>query len=551
MKKQPLTNKNTYVGGEITALYCRLSRDDELVGDSNSIKHQKEILGKYAKEKGFQNLQFYVDDGYSGTNFNRPDFERMMDDVDAGLVKVIIVKDMSRLGRDYLKVGYYTEIVFPEADVRFIAISDGVDSEGGADNDFTPFRNIMNEWYAKDTSKKIKAVIKAKGTSGKHTNPLPPYGYKKDENDKQKWVVDEEAAEVVKEIFRLCMNGYGPTQIANILTERGIDTPKVHAMKMGRKVKIRPNEMPDRWADQTVAAILGYEEYLGRTVNFKTKKKSYKSKRVVIMPREDWLIFEGTHEAIIDEQTFEAVQRIRAGRQKPDRFGEPSMFSGILYCADCGSKMYIRRQHSKPDKDYFTCSIYRKKKKTYCTAHFIQSKVVENLVLEDIRRVTAYARNNTQEFLKAVNKRSEREMQKLQAENQANLDKALRRVSEIDIIIKKLYEDNVTGKISDERFEKLTETYETEQADLRQTIDFLRKEIAVNRDESEAVTRFMKLVQKYTDIEELDAEIVRTFIEKIYVYEAVQDGDRRKQQLQIVYNCVGVIDIPEEKSLAA
>ena len=409
----------------------------------------------------------------------------------------------------------------------------------------------MNEWYAKDTSKKIKAVIKAKGTSGKHTNPLPPYGYKKDENDKQKWVVDEEAAEVVKEIFRLCMNGYGPTQIANILTERGIDTPKVHAMKMGRKVKIRPNEMPDRWADQTVAAILGYEEYLGRTVNFKTKKKSYKSKRVVIMPREDWLIFEGTHEAIIDEQTFEAVQRIRAGRQKPDRFGEPSMFSGILYCADCGSKMYIRRQHSKPDKDYFTCSIYRKKKKTYCTAHFIQSKVVEKLVLEDIRRVTAYARNNTQEFLQAVNKRSEREMQKIQAENQANLDKALRRVSEIDIIIKKLYEDNVTGKISDERFEKLTETYETEQADLRQTIDFLRKEIAVNRDESEAVTRFMKLVQKYTDIEELDAEIVRTFIEKIYVYEAVQDGDRRKQQLQIVYNCVGVIDIPEEKSLAA
>ena len=551
MKKQPLTNTASYNGGEITALYCRLSRDDELVGDSNSIKNQKEILGKYAKDKGFQNPQFYVDDGYSGTNFNRPDFQRLMEDVDAGLVKIIIVKDMSRLGRDYLKVGYYTEIVFPEADVRFIAISDGVDSEGGADNDFTPFRNIMNEWYAKDTSKKIKAVIRAKGVSGKHTNPLPPYGYKKDESDKQHWIVDEEAAEVVKEIFKLCMNGFGPTQIANILTKRGIDTPKIHALKMGRKVKIRPNEMPDQWADQTVAAILGYEEYLGRTVNFKTKKKSYKSKKVTLMPREEWLIFEGTHEAIIDEQTFETVQKIRAGKQKMDRIGEPSLLSGILFCGDCGSKMYIRRQRSRPDKDYFVCSIYRKKKKSFCTAHFIQSKAIEKILLDDIRRVTKFARENEQEFLKAANKRSEREIKKLQAENQAELDKSLRRMSEIDSIIKKLYEDNFSGKLSDDRFAKLSETYEAEQAELSKTIDFLKKEISVNRDEGEAVTKFMKLVQKYSDIQKLDAEIVRTFIDKVFVYEAVENGEQREQQIKIIYNCVGVIEIPEEIKVAA
>lgn len=551
MKKQPLTNTASYNGGEITALYCRLSRDDELVGDSNSIKNQKEILGKYAKDKGFQNPQFYVDDGYSGTNFNRPDFQRLMEDVDAGLIKIIIVKDMSRLGRDYLKVGYYTEIVFPEADVRFIAISDGVDSEGGADNDFTPFRNIMNEWYAKDTSKKIKAVIRAKGVSGKHTNPLPPYGYKKDESDKQHWIVDEEAAEVVKEIFKLCMNGFGPTQIANILTKRGIDTPKIHALKMGRKVKIRPNEMPDQWADQTVAAILGYEEYLGRTVNFKTKKKSYKSKKVTLMPREEWLIFEGTHEAIIDEQTFETVQKIRAGKQKMDRIGEPSLLSGILFCGDCGSKMYIRRQRSRPDKDYFVCSIYRKKKKSFCTAHFIQSKAIEKILLDDIRRVTKFARENEQEFLKAANKRSEREIKKLQTENQAELDKSLRRMSEIDSIIKKLYEDNFSGKLSDDRFAKLSETYEAEQAELSKTIDFLKKEISVNRDESEAVTKFMKLVQKYSDIQKLDAEIVRTFIDKVFVYEAVENGEQREQQIKIIYNCVGVIEIPEEIKVAA
>ena len=551
MKKQPLTNMTTYNGGEITALYCRLSRDDELQGDSNSIKHQKEILGRYAEERGFSNPQFYVDDGYSGTNFNRPDFQRLMEDVDAGLVKIIVVKDMSRLGRDYLKVGYYTEIVFPEADVRFIAISDGVDSESGIDNDFTPFRNIMNEWYAKDTSKKIKAVIKAKGMSGKHINPLPPYGYLKDSEDKQHWIVDEEAAEVVKEIFKLCMNGYGPTQIATILTDRGIDTPKMHALKLGKKVTIRPNEMPDVWADQTVAAILGYEEYLGRTVNFKMKKKSFKSKKVVLMPREDWLIFDGTQEAIIDEQTFEAVQQIRAGKQKLDRFGEPSVFSGLLYCGDCGSKLYIRRQHSKPDKDYFVCSIYRKKKKSFCTAHFIYRKTIEDIVLDDIRRVTAFARENEQEFLKMANKRSERELQKIQAENKAELDKALRRMKEIDTIIKKLYEDNVIGKITDERFEKLTATYETEQADLKKTIEFLQREISVNRDEGEAVTKFMKLVNKYTDIRELDTEIVRTFIDKIIVYEAKKVGKCKEQKIKIIYNCVGVVEIPEENRVAA
>ncbi len=312
------SNNQSYLGGEkITALYCRLSRDDENEGDSNSIVNQKAILGKYASEKGFPNPQFYVDDGYSGTNFNRPDFMRLMEDVNAGNVGTIIVKDMSRLGRDYLKVGVYTEITFPDAGVRFIAINDGVDSESNVDNDFTPFRNIINEWYAKDTSKKIRAVFKAKGMSGKHLCTIPPYGYKKDENDKEHWVVDEEAAAVVKEIFSLCMKGYGPTQIARILTEREIDTPTIHNRKYGLPATTFSMEFPEIWCTESVKKVLANHAYLGHTVNFRTRKKSYKSKKTIDLPPEEWVTFENTHEAIIDEETFAVVQRIRDAKRRP------------------------------------------------------------------------------------------------------------------------------------------------------------------------------------------------------------------------------------------
>ena len=317
-----MQHNNHFNGGDkIDALYCRLSRDDELQGDSNSIKNQKAILGKYAQEHGFTNPHFYVDDGYSGTNFNRPDFQRLMDDVNDGKVRTIIVKDMSRLGRDYLKVGFYTEITFPEANVRFIAINDQVDSESGTDNDFTPFRNIINEWYAKDTSKKIRAVFKAKGMSGKHLCTMPPYGYKKDEHDKQQWLVDEEAAKVVKEIFSLCMQGFGPTQIARILTERGRETPIIYKRRVGLPITSQETEFPEIWATQSINKILANPTYLGHTINFRTKKKSYKSKKKIDLPKEEWAIFENTHEAIIDQDTFDTVQRIRQAKRRPTSMG--------------------------------------------------------------------------------------------------------------------------------------------------------------------------------------------------------------------------------------
>ena len=553
MKIQSANIKKNLIAeeGDETALYTRLSRDDELQGESNSIKTQKALLIQYAESKGYKNIRVYVDDGYSGTNFNRPDFKRMMERVEAGLVKRIIVKDMSRFGRNYLQVGYYTEVILPDLDVQFIAVNDNVDSENIADNDFTPFRNIMNEWYAKDISKKMKSAIRTKGNSGKHTNPLPPYGYKKDPEDKNHWLIDEEAATVVKEIFSLCMQGYGPTQISRILTDKGIDTPKIHAKKMGRKVTIRPNEMPEAWADQTVAAILGYQEYLGWTVNFKTKKKSFKSKKVVLLPSEEWKIFQGTQDPIIDEETFWAVQKLREGKQRLDSLGEPSAFSGMLYCGDCGHKLYLRRQRNPKQKDYFVCSVYRKKRKYCCTAHYIKLEDVEKVVLQDLKEVTQYAREDQQGFLESVKKRSVKDLERLQYDNQAELDKTLRRMEEIDTIIQKLYEDNVAGKITDERFEKLTAAYEAEQKQLQKKATQLKSGITEIKDESESVEKFLGLAHKYTEISEINAEILRTFIEKIIVYEAEEIDGERRQQIKIIYNCVGAVTLPKTISISA
>ena len=327
---------------KITALYCRLSRDDELQGDSNSIKNQKSILQKYADDQGFRNTQFFVDDGVSGTTFEREGFQRMMAEMDAGRIGTIIVKDMSRLGRDYLKVGYYTEIAFPQADVRFIAINNGVDSINQQESDFTPFLNIINEFYAKDTSKKIRAVFKAKGQAGKPLCTNPPYGYRKDMEDKTHWIVDKDAADVVREIFRLCMNGYGPTQIAKELRKRKIETPAEYGKRMGVNVPAaayRENDDPYRWTTSTVVHILERQEYLGRTVNFKTYRKSYKLKKQMKNDPSEWQVFENTHEAIIDKETFDIVQRIRDGRRRVTPMGEMPILSGMVYCADCGQKL--------------------------------------------------------------------------------------------------------------------------------------------------------------------------------------------------------------------
>lgn len=346
---------------KITALYCRLSRDDELQGDSNSIVNQKNILSKYAEDNGFCNTQFFVDDGYSGTNFNRPSWEKLIALVEDNQVEAIIVKDMSRLGRDYLKVGFYTEVMFVEKNIRFIAVNNGIDSANQTDSDFTPFLNIINEWYAKDTSKKIKAVFKAKGEAGKHLATVPLYGYMKSPNNPQEWIIDEEAAEVVKEIYRLCLEGYGTSQIAKILQREKILTPCSYWTANGRINGYLMPDNPYRWIANTVSEILKKKEYLGHTVNFKTHKKSYKSKKKIDNPESEHMIFENTHEPIIDLDTWERVQELRKNKRRPTRTGKTNMFSGIAYCADCGQKLYYcTTKYFESRQDHFVCSTSRK-----------------------------------------------------------------------------------------------------------------------------------------------------------------------------------------------
>ena len=348
-----IKNRNYNYGGDVTALYCRLSKDDELIGDSNSIVHQKEMLAKYAKEHGFTNTEFYVDDGYSGTNFNRPDFQRMMSDVEEGKIGTVIVKDMSRFGRDYIMVGYYTEIYFGNCNVRFIAVNDGVDSNVQTENDLTPFKNVFNEWYAKDTSKKIRAVFKAKGNSGKHLSSNPPFGYIKDPNDKEKWIVDEEAAETVKRIFQMFVDGMRMPEIARKLTEEKVETPQLYNLHRGRKIH-RLSEFPEIWSVASVKGILDQIAYAGHTVNFQTTKKSFKNKKQVRLPKDQWVICENTQEPIIDGKTFETVQQMRKTKRAYTKFNEPNMFSGLLYCADCGNRLTIQRVATHSNMDNFT-----------------------------------------------------------------------------------------------------------------------------------------------------------------------------------------------------
>lgn len=538
-----IRNKNN--GGEkITALYCRLSRDDELSGDSNSIVHQKEILSAYAEKRGFENTRFYVDDGYSGTNFNRPDFLRMMDDVNNGLVGTIIVKDMSRFGRDYIMVGYYTEIMLPQMDIRFIAVNDNVDSENQADNDFTPFRNIINEWYAKDTSKKIRSVLKAKGNSGKHLSVIPPFGYKKDPNDKEKWIIDEDAAQIVRKIYRLYLDGNTMGGIARMLTAEGIETPKLYAENRGIK-HYKAATYPEIWSRISVEYILSNYEYTGSTVNFKTKRKSFKNKKQWIQSKEDWAVFEGTQEAIIDKETFETVQKMRGTKRAYTKFNEVNIFSGLLYCADCGGKMTIRRRKEDRRKDAFICSTYRKKKKNLCTEHAIKVSALEQIVLQDIRKVCAYVRAYEQEFLEDFRKCSVKESAKLQSVAKSELNKAESRLSEIEKIIVKLYEEKVCGTMPEERFELLAKNYEIEQAELKQKVVELKAVLSAKEERDGSLEKFVSLVRSYTEVQNLTPEILNSFIDKIYIGKPERIDGQRVQEVKIIYKLVGAVNIPQ------
>ena len=524
MNIQNRQSSTAKITDKITALYCRLSRDDEQQGDSNSIINQKGILQKYADDNGFGNTQFFVDDGFSGTNFDRPDWQRLIALAEDGKVATVIVKDMSRLGRDYLKVGYYTEVFFPGVDIRFIAINNGVDSANQQDSDFTPFLNIINEWYAKDTSKKIRAVFKAKGESGKPLCTNPPYGYLKNPEDKLQWIVDEVAADVVRKIFRLCIEGYGPTQIAKILADEKIPVPTAHLHSLGINTPARVPDDIYAWQTRTVSDILQKPEYLGHTVNFKTYKKSYKSKKKLWNDPSEWQVFENTHEAIVDEETFRIVQRIRDGRRKVNRMGEMPVLSGMLFCADCGKKLYQVRGVNLPQKEHMVCSTYRKVKGG-CTSHQIRNEVIEKLLLAGIRDITEFARENEEEFVRMVSKKCIGNSEKALRDSKRELEQAQSRIKKLDEIIQKLYEDNIEGKVSDERFAKMTTNYEVEQktllaraTELNEMIIQLKTEISSAQEETANADRFLSLVRKYTDIKELTAEILREFVERVYVH---------------------------------
>ena len=526
---------------EITALYCRLSQDDKQEGDSNSIINQKKILKKYALDRGYTNIQFYIDDGVSGTTFNRAGFQSMIADVETGKVKRVIVKDMSRLGRDYLQVGMYTEIFFPEHDVHFIAVNDGVDSNQ-EDNEFTPFRNIINEWYAKDTSKKIRAVKRSKGMAGEHIGSHPPYGYMKNPENKKEWIIDEEAAEVVREIFRLCVGGYGPTRIAHILTERKILCPTYYALEKGGKQRTVLPADKYTWNGPVVAKILDRMDYLGHTVNFKTHVKSYKVHKTIYNSPDQWKVFEGTHEAIIDKETFEIVQKIRAGKRRPTRMGEMPMFSGLLYCADCGRKLSFHRKADEPaEKHHYLCENYRSNTAN-CTMHYIRNVVVERIVLENLKEVIQYVSNYEDEFVRMIMDSDMRQRNRELSQKKKRLAEIKKRIGELDTIFQRIYEDNIIGKLSDERFMKMSKGYEDEQHTLQTEADEIQSELQQEEKKSVDVKRFLAIVKKYTDLTELTPEILREFIDKIIVHAPDKSSGRRLQEIEIIYNHIGEFD---------
>ena len=527
----------------VTALYARLSKDDEQQGPSLSIENQKRILESYARDNGFLNYRFFVDDGWSGANFQRPGFMEMMDCVESGEVKCVITKDLSRMGRNYLQVGMFTEITFPKKGVRFIAINDGVDSAQG-ENDLTPLKNLFNEWMVRDTSKKIKAVKRTKGMSGKPTTTQPVYGYLMGEDER--FIVDEEAAPVVKQIYDLCLAGNGPAKIARVLTEQGVPTPgTLEYRRTGSTRRYHPG-YECKWATNTVVHILENREYTGCLVNFKTEKLSYKVKHSVENPPEKQVIFENHHEPIIDTQTWERVQELRKQRKRPNRYDEVGLFSGILFCADCGSVMYQQRyQTDKRKQDCYICGNY--KKRTHdCTAHFIRTDLLTAGVLSNLRKVTSYAAKHEARFMKLLIEQNEDGGKRRNAAKKKELEAAEKRIAELSAIFKRLYEDSVTGRISDERFTELSADYEAEQRELKERAAAIQAELSKAQEATVNAEKFMNVVRRHTSFEELTPTLLREFVEKIVVHECSYDENKtRRQDIEIYYSFVGKVDLPE------
>lgn len=534
-------------GSKINACYTRLSQEDEQEGDSGSILNQRDFLLKYCKEQALENVRFFSDDGYTGTNFDRPGFTELMELVERGQVHTIIVKDHSRLGRNRLAVGALMERFTEDYGVRYIAVTDGIDSAKGLD-DMVAVRELFNEFYPRDTSKKIRAVFTNKGNSGQRLCTQVPYGYR---GDKYGWEIDEEAAQVVQEIFTLCMDGLGPMQIAKRLTAEQVLTPTAYKLEKGLTKRDKTTADPYRWESPLVVKILERMEYTGCTVNFKGYKKSYKSKKRVQNPPDKWKIFPDTHPAIIDRETWERVQELRKNKRRRTKTGKQSMFSGLVYCADCGAKLHYCTTASFEDRqNHFRCSNYKSNTGT-CSAHFIREVVLSDIVLEHLRQTVQYVQAHEAEFVQAVMDKSMADQKREVSQKRRELAQAERRISDLDVLFQRIYEDNISGKLSDERFSKLSKSYEDEQRTLSEKAKALHAELDKGQAQAVNVAQFIALVKKYNEIDTLTPALVNEFIERINVHAPDKSSGHRTQQIDIVYNFIGMLPTPQAKKEAA
>ena len=524
---------------KITALYCRLSRDDENEGVSGSIKNQTEILQQYAAENSFKNTRLFIDDGFSGTTFNRPAFNEIMKLGEEGKIATLIVKDHSRLGRNRLVVGSLLEEEFDRMGIRYIAIMDNIDTKNGI-SDLVPMQDWFNEWHAKNTSDKVRKVFKSKGESGKPLTSNPPFGYMKSPDDKYQWIIDEPASEIVKRIFKMCVSGMGPSQIANKLSAEKVPTPTEYWISVGRKCG-NPPSVPFHWCPAMIANILKRQEYCGDTVNFRSTTKSFKNKKRVYRPESEWIIFENTHPAIVDRDTFKLVQKIREGRHRQTRTGKVSIFSGLVFCEDCGQKMYYQSgKKDRRDPPHFMCSSYSKNPDT-CTSHYIGEKTLTNLVLESMRRVFLNIQAFEKEFVRKQVESYDSDKKKELTAKRRELEKAKKRIAEIDKLIQRIYEDNVIGKLSDERFATLSNTYETEQKELKEKLPEMESYLEAETDKTVNLQKFVQKVKAITEPTELTGKLVHEFIDKIVVSAARYLDGKRYQIIDIYYNGVGII----------
>ena len=530
-----------------TALYCRLSQDDGLEGDSNSIQNQKNILQKFAEDHHFPNPCFYVDDGFSGGNFQRPAFQQMISDMENGEIGIIVTKDLSRLGRNQLHTGLYIEERFPMFGVRYIAINDNVDTDSSESNDLMPFKNLFNEWFIRDTSRKIRAVLKAKAERGERLGTRAPYGYIKDPETK-KLAVDDEAAAIVRRIFAMCASGNGPSQIARILKKEQVLTPTMYAYtRYGMNHTCLDTAHPYNWSDSAIANLLENEIYLGNTVNMKYSTKSYKDKRRVEHSREECLVFKDTHPALITQEVWDIVQRVRKNRRRPTKMEEQNKYSGLVFCADCGSNMVLHRARTmSASYNHFTCRTYKKDGES-CTGHYIRECILDEVVLEDLRRVTAMARERPEEFAAYIGSRQSAEIQREIRRQEKELAAMRKRKAELDAIFKKLYEDSVLSRITTEQFQMLSGSYTEEQNRITAGIPQQENEIQRLRETAIGTDSFLDKAKRYTDITELTPELLRLFIEKIVVHEKeVKWSKHAPQTVEIYYNGIGFVDSQQQ-----